>query len=295
MPSGNLIDLRRRVRSVKNIQQITRAMKFVSASKLRKAQDRIFAARPYADRMLAVLNSLATRVDPESHPLLAERKSDRTMLVVITAEKGLCGSFNTNIIRSAVRFIEDESLSEALTLTLIGKKGVDWFKSRPWPIRHQYVNIMSRVDYQYAQEIAQNIVEYYTDSELDSVYLVYNEFKSVISQKVLIEPLLPIRRLEVEDSKEKQILDYIYEQPPEVIFDRLLPKHVETQVFRAMLESEASEHGARMTAMDSATRNAREVIEDLTLHINRVRQASITTEIIEIVSGANALQESRSR
>lgn len=293
MPSGNLIDLRRRVRSVKNIQQITRAMKFVSASKLRRAQERIFAARPYASRMLSVLNSLATRVDASQHPLLAERGSDKMMLVVITGDKGLCGAFNANIIRSAVQFIEDEEVNQALSLTLVGRKGYEWFKSRPWPIRHEYLNIMSQVDFDYARQIARNIVDYYAQSELDSVYLVYNEFKSVISQKVVVEPLLPIRRL-AETQSDYPPMDYIYEQPPTVILDRLLPKHVETQVYRALLESEASEHGARMTAMDSATRNAKEMIENITLHINRVRQASITTEIIEIVSGANALQESRS-
>lgn len=293
MASGNLIDLRRRVRSVKNIQQITRAMKFVSASKLRRAQDRILAARPYANRMLSVLNSLATRVDASQHPLLAERDSGKTMLVVITGDKGLCGAFNANIIRSAVQFIEDEEVNEALSLTLVGRKGYEWFRSRPWPIRHEYLNIMSQVDFDYAQQIARNVVDYYTQSELDSVYLVYNEFKSVISQKIVVEPLLPIRRL-AEEQSDLPPMDYIYEQPPAVILDRLLPKHVETQVYRALLESEASEHGARMTAMDSATRNAKEMIEKITLHINRVRQASITTEIIEIVSGANALQESRS-
>lgn len=290
MSSGNLIDLRRRVRSVKNIQQITRAMKFVSASKLRRAQDRIFAARPYANRMLSVLNSLATRVDASRHPLLAERGSDKTMLLVITGDKGLCGAFNANIIRSAVQFIEDEDVNETLSLTLVGRKGYEWFKSRPWPIRHEYLNIMSQVDFDYARQIARNIIDYYAQSELDSVYLVYNEFKTVISQKVVVEPLLPIRRLEIEQT-DYPPMDYIYEQPPAVILDRLLPKHVETQVYRALLESEASEHGARMTAMDSATRNAKEMIEKITLHINRVRQASITTEIIEIVSGANALQE----
>lgn len=288
MPSGNLIDLRRRVRSVKNIQQITRAMKFVSASKLRKAQDRIESARPYANRMLAVLNSLATRVESSGHPLLAERDGSKIMLVVITADKGLCGAFNSNIIKEAVQFIEDEAINKSLSLTLVGRKGVDWFRRRPWPIRHEYVNIMSRVDYQYAAEIARDIIGYYTDSRLDAVYLVYNEFKSVMSQRVVVEPLLPIRRLEIAESG--STTDYIYEQPPPVIFDALLPRHVETQVFRAMLESEASEHGARMTAMDSATRNARDMIERLTLHINRVRQASITTEIIEIVSGAEALK-----
>lgn len=289
MPRGNLIDVRRRVRSVKNIQQITRAMKFVSASKLRRAQDRIFAARPYANRMLAVLNSLAARVDPSQHPLLVQRQSDRIMLVVITADKGLCGAFNHNIVRAAVHYIQDEATNRILSLTLVGRKGLEWFKRRPWPIRHQYVNIMSRVDYRYAREIARTIIDYYTKSELDAVYVVYNEFKSVIQQRVVIEPLLPIRRLQLE--KVYAFLDYLYEQPPQVIFDHLLPRHVETQIFRAMLESEAAEHGARMTAMDAATRNAHEMIDALTLHMNRLRQAKITRELIEIVSGADALKE----
>lgn len=289
MAGGNLIDVRRRVRSVKNIQQITRAMKFVSASKLRRSQDRIFAARPYANRMLAVLNSLATRVEPSQHPLLVERDTDKLMLLVVTADKGLCGAFNTNIIKAAVQYIEDETANKALSLTLVGRKGADWFRRRPWPVRHRYLNIMSKVDFQYAQEIARSIIDYYTSAELDAVYLVYNEFKSVIQQRVVLEPLLPIRRLEIE---EKTVyLDYLYEQPPQVIFDHLLPRHVETQVFRAMLESEAAEHGARMTAMDSATRNAKEMIERLTLRMNRLRQAKITRELIEIVSGADALKQ----
>lgn len=296
MPSGNLIDLRRRVRSVKNIQQITRAMKFVSASRLRRAQERIMAARPYANRMLAVLNSLASRVDPTSHPLLRVRNAERVMLVVITSDKGLCGAFNANLIKSAIQFIEDEAVNRSLSLSLVGRKGYEGFRHRRWPIQHQYINIMSQVSFEYAQELGGLLIDYFSRSELDAVYLLYNEFKSVISQRVVVEPLLPIRRLEElsrEASKEVH-LDYLYEQPPQEIFDRLLPRHVETQLFRAMLESEASEHAARMTAMDAATRNAREMIETLTLKINRLRQASITTEIIEIVSGANALQESRS-
>jgi len=287
MPGENLIDLRRRVRSVKNIRQITRAMKFVSASKLRRAQDRIFSARPYANRMLAVLNSVATRVDPASHPLLAERDNQRIMLVVVTSDKGLCGAFNANIIRAAVRFIESDAANQQLSLALLGRKGLDWFAKRSWPIKHQYVNVSSSVNYSYAQEIADAIVDYYVKSELDSVQLVYNEFKSVIQQRLVIEPLLPIRRLEPKG--QEVFLDYIYEQPASVIFDRLLPKHVETQIFRAMLESEAAEHGARMTAMDSATRNAEDMIGSLTLRMNRMRQASITKELIEIVSGAEAL------
>ncbi|GAB4238223.1 MAG: ATP synthase F1 subunit gamma [Acidobacteriota bacterium] len=293
MSSGNLIDLRRRVRSVKNIQQITRAMKFVSASRLRRAQERILAARPYANRMLAVLNSLATRVDPSAHPLLQVREGERVMLVVITGDKGLCGAFNANVIKSAVQYIENEATNRRLSLALVGRKGFEWFRHRPWPIRHQYLNIMSRVSFDYAKELADTLVEYYQNSELDSVYLVYNEFKSVIAQRVVLEPLLPIRRLELPENVTP--VEYIYEQPPQELFDRLLPRHVQTQVFRAMLESEAAENGARMTAMDSATRNAAEMIDHLTLRINRLRQASITTEIIEIVSGANALQEGRSK
>lgn len=294
MPGGNLIDLRRRVRSVRNIQQITRAMKFVSASRLRRAQDRVLAARPYASRMLAVLNSLASRVDPSTHPLLQERPADRIMLIVITSDKGLCGAFNGNVIKMAVRFIEDDAVNKTLSLSLVGRKGYEWFRHRGRPIQHHFVNIMSRVDLKYARDLAEAVTRHFMDEELDSVHLVYNEFKSVISQRVVIEQLLPIRRLDLGEAKGVQ-LDYLYEQAPEEIFQRLLPRHVETQVFRAMLESEASEHGARMTAMDAATRNAKEMIERITLHMNRLRQASITTELIEIVSGANALQEARSK
>ena len=288
---GNLIHFRRRVRSVKNIQQITRAMKLVAASKLKRAQDRILAARPYANRMLSVLNSMAQRIDPAQHPLLAQRDRERVMLVVVTGDRGLCGSFNSNIIRSAMGFIEDEAANRTLSLTLVGRRGVEWFKTRPWPVRHEFVNIMTRVDHRYAREIGTGIIDYFSASELDAVYLVYNEFKSVVRQDVVLEPLLPIRRLEFEQESDSDLgVDYIYEQPPREMLDFLLPRHVETQIFRAMLESEAAEHGARMTAMDAATRNAKEMIDQLTLTMNRIRQASITTEIIEIVSGADALE-----
>lgn len=293
MPGGNIRDLRRRVKSVSNIQQITRAMKFVSAARLRKAQERMFAARPYATRMMKVLNSMATRVDPETHPLLQERKIEKTMLLVFTSDKGLCGGFNSNLIKSAVQFIKDEKLSDSLSLTMIGKKGAEWFKRRPWPIKHQYLNVMNKVDFNHAREIAETITKYYVEGEVDAVYLLYNQFKSVVSQNITLEPLLPIQKLDIENADET-LLDYIYEQPAGEIFDNLLPRHIETQIFRAMLESEASEQGARMTAMEAATNNAEEMIEKITLHVNRVRQGSITTEIIEIVSGANALQEARS-
>ncbi len=265
-------------------------MKFISASRLKRAQDRILSARPYAQRMLAVLNSMATRISDQSHPLLAQRDGDRVMLVVITGDKGLCGAFNTNIIKRASRFIQEEESNREISLTLVGRKGYDWFRRRPWPIRHKYVNIMSRVDIEYAREIARALTRYFVESELDAIYLVYNEFKSVIQQTVQAEPLLPIRRLELEPGQVP--LDYLYEQSPEEILSDLLPRHVEVQVFRAMLESEAAEQGARMTAMDSATRNAKEMISNLTLKMNRIRQAAITTEIIEIVSGADAASES---
>ncbi len=290
MPGGNIRDVRRRVRSVQNIQQITRAMKFVAASKLRRAQERMFSARPYANRMLAVLNSLAARANPELHPLLMQREGDKVMLVVVTADRGLCGAFSANIIKAATRYIQEENINETISLTLVGRKGADWFRHRPWPIRHKYVNIMSRVDFKYAQEMSRSIIDYYLAGELDAIYLVYNEFKSVVQQNVVIEKLLPIQRLDFDDQQEA-LLDYIYEQPPSVLFDHLLERHVKTQVFRAMLESEAAEHGARMTAMDAATRNAKDMIESLTLRMNRMRQSSITTEIIEIVGGAEALLE----
>ena len=190
-----------------------------------------------------------------------------------------------------MNFIEDEAANRTLSLTLVGRRGVEWFKTRPWPVRHEFVNIMTRVDHRYAREIGKGIIDYFSASELDAVYLVYNEFKSVVRQDVILEPLLPIRRLEFEQESETDPgVDYIYEQPPREMLDFLLPRHVETQIFRAMLESEAAEHGARMTAMDAATRNAKEMIDQLTLTMNRIRQASITTEIIEIVSGADALE-----
>jgi F-type H+-transporting ATPase subunit gamma len=267
-------------------------MKFVAASKLRRAQDRIFSARPYANRMLAVLNSLASRAKPELHPLLVQRDGDKVMLVVVTSDRGLCGAFSANIIKAATRYIQEENINETISLTLVGRKGADWFRHRPWPVRHEYVNIMSLVDLKYAQEISRSIIDYYLAGELDAIYLVYNEFKSVVQQELLIEKVLPIQRLESDD-QEDVLLDHIYEQPPSVLFDRLLERHVETQVFRAMLESEAAEHGARMTAMDAATRNAKDMIESLTLRMNRMRQTSITTEIIEIVGGAEALVEGK--
>ncbi len=290
----NVLDIRRRIRSVKSTQQITKAMKMMSAARLRRAQERILNARPYANHMLAVLNSMVLRIRAASdeeeaehlHPLLAERGDEKIELVVITGDKGLCGGFNNNIIKAAQSFLESHAGKE-LDLELVGRKGRDFFKRRQWKIHHEYINIFSRLGYGDAQQIARGIIEQFTASELDAVYLVYNEFKSVLQQRIVVERLLPIGKLEHTDGIDRT--DYIYEQTPQVIFSDLLPKHVEVQVYRALLESAAAEHAARMTAMDSATNNAAEMIDTLTLTMNRARQAAITKELIEIVSGAAAL------
>lgn len=264
-------------------------MKFVSASKLKRAQDRIVAARPYANRMLSVLNSLISRVENKEHPLLKQREEGRILLVVITADKGLCGAFNSNIIKAAVSFLDEHE--GATAVTTVGKKGNDFFKRRAYEIREQHVNLMAKLEYDQAKRIAESIIGQYSSEALDQVYVVYNEFKSVIQQRVVVERLLPIGQIQGLQADSAWQLDYIYEEKPQVIFDHLLPRHVEVQIFRAMLESAASEHGARMTAMEAATNNARDMIDRLTLNMNRIRQASITKEIIEIVSGANALSE----
>ena len=280
-----LVDIRRRIRSVKNTQQITKAMKMVSAAKLRRAQEAMFAARPYARKMLEVLGSLAARALPDAHPLLQARDGRRALLVVITADKGLCGGFNANIIRAATRFL-DERRGQDLQLELVGRKGRDFFKRRAWTVRAEHVGVFQALKYATAQAIARELREAYQAGRVDAVFLVYNEFKSVIQQRVAVEQLLPIPRLELPQAQ--PALDYLYEPAPAAIFDALLPKHVEVQVWRALLESAAAEHGARMTAMDAATNNADDMIERLTLYMNKVRQAAITNEIIEVVSGAGA-------
>jgi len=283
-----LIDIRRRIRSVKNTQQITKAMKMVSAAKLRRAQDAMFAARPYARKMMEVLNSLAARARPDAHPLLQERETDaKLLLVVVTADKGLCGGFNANIIRTAARYLEEAERAErTLTLDLVGRKGRDYFRRRRYKIRSEHVGVFQALEFPLAQRIARSLIDSYVKGEADRIGIVYNEFKSVIQQRVVIEQLLPVRKL-MFDAREPA-LDYIYEPTPGEIFDEILPKHVEIQVWRAMLESAAAEHGARMSAMDAASNNAEEMIDRLTLYMNKVRQAAITKEIIEVVSGAGA-------
>ncbi len=279
----NTRDIRRRIRSAKNIQQITRAMKFVSAARLRKAQDRVVSARPYARQMLAVLNSLATRVPEQSHPLLAKREVKNIELVVITADKGLCGAYNTNILRRAIEFLTEHT-EEPVTMSILGKRARDFFRRRPYSVRNEVVGVLQKVAYADAVAIAKDLIDEFVSGRKDQIWLVYNEFKSVVQQHVIVEPLLPIQRLDNPDDASR--LEYLYDEPPALIMERLLPRHVEAQMFRALLEAAASEQGARMTAMDAATKNASEMIDNLTLFSNKVRQAGITKELIEVVSGA---------
>jgi len=294
----NLLDIRRRIKSVKNTQQITKAMKMVSAAKLKRAQDRVVTARPFANKMMEVLGELAGRTDESfHHPLLDARGDDRYLLVLITADKGLCGAFNTNLIKAAQGFISEHS-DKRVEIIAVGRKGRDFFRRRGVTLAAEYVGLTGkgRVDFSEAIEVSRDVIKRFTeDQEIDKAFIIYNEFRSVIQQRVVVEQLLPVSRAAAnaeETAAPGQVLtlvDYIYEQPPAEIFSRLLPRLVETQVFRALLESVASEQGARMTAMDSASKNASELIDSLTLNMNRVRQAAITNEIIEVVSGAAAL------
>jgi F-type H+-transporting ATPase subunit gamma len=345
---ANILDIRRRIRSVTNTRQITKAMKMVSAAKLRRAQDRALAARPYAQMLTNVLKSLVSRAeiyDPETgepkHPLLAQRPEHNIQLIVVTGDKGLAGAFNANILKAALRFL-DSKAGKNVEIEAIGRKGRDFLRRR-YPAAKprtaessdiprvsligEHVGVLNRVDYAMASDIAGRVIDRYSQCEIDAVYLVYNEFKSVISQRLVVERVLPIehvgevtvaqaegmgeeelkRTLEAakgtgvglrpKDTREVDAaaakfatapVDYIYEQPAQELFASLLPKYVAIQVFRALLESVAAEHAARMTAMDSATSNATDMIDSLTLAMNRARQAKITKEIIEIVSGAAA-------
>ncbi|HYA24543.1 MAG TPA: ATP synthase F1 subunit gamma [Terriglobales bacterium] len=342
---ANILDIRRRIRSVTNTRQITKAMKMVSAAKLRRAQDRALAARPYAQMLTNVLKSLVSRAeiyDPETgepkHPLLAQRAENNIHLIVVTGDKGLAGAFNANILKAAMRFLDGKS-GKTIEIEAVGRKGRDFLRRR-FPaagtgseesprvaLVSEHVGVLNKVDYPMAAEIAGRVIDRYSNGEIDAVYLVYNEFKSVISQRLIVEKVLPVehvgeisvaqaeamgeeeRKRALEAAKGTGVglrpvdthaidaaaarfaaapVDYIYEQPAEDLFASLLPKYVSIEVFRALLESVAAEHAARMTAMDSATSNATEMIDSLTLAMNRARQAKITKEIIEIVSGAAA-------
>ena len=282
-----LIDIRRRIRSVKSTQKVTRAMKMVSAAKLRRAQEAIFAARPFARKMMEVLNRMASRADPHAHPLLEERGEGKVLAVVITADKGLCGAFNANIIRTVSRFLAERPEVD-VSFSFVGRKGRDFFRRRQVKIRSEHVGVYQALRFDTAREIAADLIEAFTSGDVDRVFLVHNEFKSVIQQPLVVDRLLPVERHEIRPEDEESELDYLYEPAPAAIFDDILPRHVEMQVWRALLESVAAEHGARMTAMDAATNNATDLIDRLTLHMNKVRQAAITKEIIEVVSGAGS-------
>lgn len=291
----NLLDIRRRLKSVKNTQQITKAMKMVSAAKLKRAQDRVVTARPFANKMIEVLGELAGRTDENfHHPLLDERGDQRYLVVLITADKGLCGAFNTNLIKAAQAFVKEHA-GKTIEIVAVGRKGRDFFRRRG-VLNGEYIGLTGkgRVDFAEAIEVARDVIKRFTENqELDKAFVIYNEFKSVLQQRVVVEQLLPVSRAKTEtettpSSQPVSLVDYIYEQPPAEIFSQLLPRLIETQIFRALLESVASEQGARMTAMDSASKNASELIDTLTLNMNRVRQAAITNEIIEVVSGAAA-------
>jgi F-type H+-transporting ATPase subunit gamma len=289
----NLLDLRRRIKSVKSTQQITKAMKMVAASNFKRSADRVVSARPFTNKMNEVMAALAKHIDENfHHPLLDAREDQRYLLILVTADKGLCGAFNTNLIKAAQTFVK-ENPGKQIELMPIGRKGRDFFKRRHFPIAVEYLGVTGkgRVELAEAQELAGDVIKRFTeDEELDKVFIIYNEFKSALQQRVVINQLLPLARSESEPaSTEVNLIEHIYEQPPAEIFSVLLPRMVNSQLFRALLESVASEQGARMTAMDSASKNASELIDTLTLHMNRVRQAAITNEIIEIVSGAAAL------
>ena len=279
-----LIDIRRRIRSVKNTQQITKALKMVSAAKLRRAQESMFAARPYARTMAQVLKDVAARTEgEENHPLFrAAAKDGKILIIVVTADKGLCGAFNSSLLRVAQRFLGQNAKRE-IVVDAVGRKGRDYLRRRT-VVRKEYIGVFQALAFSKAQEIAQSAMKAFLDREVDEVMLLYNEFKSVIQQRIVIERLLPLQAVE----EQKGVQEYLYEPSPQLIFEKLLPKIVETTVWQALLESNAAEHGARMAAMDSATRNASQTIDSLTLYMNKVRQAAITKEIIEVVSGSAA-------
>jgi len=286
-----LLDFRRRIRSVKNTQQITRAMKFVAAARLRRAQEAALAARPFARELARVLRSTMARIEEPEHTLLAHRPEEKILVIVLAGERGLAGAFNTNILRKANDFFRANK-GKKLSMVAVGKKGRDTLKRAGFNIVAEYINVLARVDYGTAREIATLVTDLYAKEEIDSVHIVFSEFKTVMTPNLVLEKLLPVEAIRSgEESGAEQAVaqvDYIYEQPEEQILDKLLPRYVETQILRAMLESSAAEHAARMTAMESATKNAGDVIEALTLHMNKVRQAAITKEIIEIVSGASS-------
>lgn len=280
-------DLKRRIRSIRNTMQVTKAMKMVSAARLRRAQDRILAARPFAQTTSKVLSSLAARANPDLHPLLVQREIKTYELVLVTSDRGLCGSFNANAIKAAAAFLIQHK-AKALNVMSVGRRGRDFVRRRGFPVTGEWIDVFRNLEFGTARTIADDLIGRYVAGEIDAVVLAYNEFKNVVSQKPVVEQILPIPRDDLKGLGEGE--DYIYEPEAESLFEAILPGYVRVQVWRALLESAAAEHAARMTAMDAATKNAKDLTESLTLYMNRVRQASITTSIIEVVSGAAALE-----
>jgi len=291
-----LLDFRRRIRSVKNTQQITRAMKFIAAARLRRAQETAVSLRPYAAGIREILRSAMSRIEnPEQFPLLTQRPEDRVLVVVAAGERGLCGAFNANVLRRAFDFLREQN-DKTLEVIAVAKKSRDAFLKRSWKIAAEYVDVTTRADLGVARKIAAEVLKIYEANQADSVYLIYNEFKNVMAQTLRVEKLLPLEHAalgeplkDAPQTSSSDQVDYIYEQPAAEIFNKLVPRYVEMQIYRMLAETSAAEHAARMTAMESATSNASDVIDALTLHMNKVRQAAITREIIEVVSGAEAL------
>jgi F-type H+-transporting ATPase subunit gamma len=288
---ATLRDIQRRIRSVQSTQKITRAMKLVAAAKLRRAQERILAARPYAGKMGELLGNLvsAAGTDGAPHPLLEQREGPRRQIIIITADKGLAGAFNSNVIRRALELVRQSNVAE-VTLVVVGRKARDFYRRRQWTIKRDLIGFWDRLAYSHASELADYFMQQYLDGEVDEVVLVYNEFRSVVLQRPVREQLLPIPR-KAEGEGDATAVDYIYEPNPRAILDELLPRHVRTQVFRALMESLAGEYGARMTAMEAATKNAKEMIDVLTIQFNKARQEKITKELLDIVGGAEALKQ----
>ena len=291
MPS--LQSLRRKIASVKNTQKITKAMKMVAAAKLKRAQERILSARPYAHQLREVMSNLSQRVNRSSHPLLSRRDGQTLELLVVTSDRGLCGAFNTNILRRAGEFlVEQRGLGKQVSVSLVGRKSIEYFKRRDWPIRQEWPGVFDRLSFEHALDIGQNVVSQYHEGTFDHLYVVYNEFKSAMQQEVIVEKFLPIDSLDDDQADDTQSIGggYLYEPDESELLETLLPKHFEIQTYRALLESAAAEQAARMTAMDGATRNAGELIKQVTLFYNKTRQAAITKELMDIVGGAEAIK-----
>jgi len=286
---ATLRDIRRRIRAVQSTQKITRAMKLVAAAKLRRAQERILEARPYAHKLSALLGNLALRTAPDRHPLLARREGGRRQIVIITADKGLCGAFNTNVIRRSLEFIR-QSEEAGLTLVVVGRKARDHYRRRAWTVKSEMLGFFDRLAYSHAAELSTRLIQDYLTEETDEIHLIYNEFRSVAVQRVVREQLLPITPAAVP--ADAAVVDYLYEPSADAILAALLPRHVTIQAYRALMESLAAEYGARMTAMEAATKNASEMIDLLTIQYNKARQERITKELLDIVGGAEALRQS---